>query len=44
MITSKCGKTIGWIFVSLMLVFVYAPIVILIVFSFSETKAIGNWE
>ena len=38
-------KIFGWSFISLMLIFVYAPIVILIIFSFApESKTIGNWS
>ncbi len=42
---STFKKVFGWIFIALMLVFTYFPIIILIIFSFApETKAIGNWE
>ena len=35
----------SWAFIAIMLVFMYMPIVILIIFSFApETKAIGNWD
>ncbi|MBQ7224734.1 MAG: ABC transporter permease [Clostridia bacterium] len=41
---NKTFKTVGWIFIALMLAFVYLPIIILIIFSFAPTsKAIGNW-
>ncbi len=41
---SKTAKSVCWIFIALMLVFTYLPIIILIIFSFApESKAIGNW-
>ncbi|MBO5224605.1 MAG: ABC transporter permease [Clostridia bacterium] len=41
---SKTAKTISWVFIAIMLVFTYLPIIILIIFSFApESKAIGNW-
>lgn len=43
--SKKFTKIFGWIFLLLVLVFVYAPIIILIIFSFApESKAIGNWD
>ena len=41
---SKVAKSVSWVFIVLMLIFTYLPIVILIIFSFApESKAIGNW-
>ncbi len=41
---SKNVKTsLIWIFVGVMLVLMYAPIVVLIVFSFTDAKALGVW-
>lgn len=41
---SKAAKSVSWVFIVLMLIFTYLPIVILIIFSFApESKAIGNW-
>ena len=33
-----------WAFVALMLVFMYLPIIILIVFSFTDARALGVWS
>lgn len=41
--SNKAFKIIGWIFIGLMLAFTYLPIIVLIIFSFSSTKVIGNW-
>ncbi len=41
---SRTFSVIGWIFVALMLAFIYLPIIILIIFSFSSTKVMGNWS
>lgn len=41
---SKNVKTsLIWIFVGVMLVFMYAPILVLIIYSFTDAKALGVW-
>lgn len=40
----RAFKIVGWIFIAFMLAFTYLPIIILIVFSFTNTKAIGDWD
>ena len=40
----KAYKIVGWSFIALMLTFTYLPIIILIIFSFTSTKVIGNWS
>ena len=42
---SNAKKIFGWVFIAIMLLFVYSPIIILIIFSFApESKTIGNWS
>ena len=37
-------KILSWAFIALVLAFVYAPIVVLIIFSFTDATIIGQWE
>ena len=39
----KSSKVFSWVYIILMLVFLYAPIVLLIVYSFNSSKTLGNW-
>jgi spermidine/putrescine transport system permease protein len=40
---SKLKKFFAGTYLGIMLVFLYAPILILIIFSFNESKTLGNW-
>lgn len=37
------GKALGGCYTALIFLFLYAPIVVLIVFSFNKTKSVGSW-
>lgn len=41
---SKTKKALGRAFIYLMLALIYLPILVLIIYSFTATKSIGNWE
>ena len=41
--TRKLGKFFSGTYLGLMLLFLYAPILILIIFSFNESKTLGHW-
>lgn len=39
----KTSKALQWLYIIAMLVFLYAPIVLLIFYSFNSSKTLGNW-
>ncbi len=43
MVKTRIGKLFSGAYLGLMLLFLYAPIVLLIVFSFNGSKTLGNW-
>lgn len=42
--STKLKKTLLWVFVGVMLLLMYVPILILIIFSFTDAKALGVWN
>lgn len=44
MVKRRLFQVLRFLFLGLMLVFLYAPIVLLIVYSFNNSKVIGNWK
>lgn len=40
----KLGSVLKWIYLALTFVFLYAPIVVLIVFSFTDSKSMSKWN
>ena len=43
MVKSRAARFFSGTYIGLMLVFLYAPILILIVFSFNASKTLGHW-
>jgi spermidine/putrescine transport system permease protein len=40
----KLRSSLKWLFIGLVLLFIYAPILLLTVYSFNETETINSWE
>lgn len=39
-----CGKIISYVFIAVVLLLVYAPILLLVIYSFTDSNLIGKWD